>query len=53
MVRLVLPLLYTVEDETVARPAVTRQEYLLAHWKLDEELYSAAPDAQGSYHGTA
>ena len=47
-----LPLLYSVEDETVARLKVTRQEYLLAHWKLDEELYSSAPDAQGSYHGT-
>jgi hypothetical protein len=47
-----LPLLYTVEDETVARLKVTRQEHLLAHWKLDETLYSSARDAEGGYHGT-
>ena len=37
-----LPLLYGVEDETVARIKVTRQEDLTAHWKLDEQLYSSA-----------
>jgi hypothetical protein len=47
-----LPLLYTVEDESVARLKVTRNEDLLAHWKLDEELYSSARDSEGGYHGT-
>ena len=47
-----LPLLYKVEDETVARIKVTRQEDLLAHWKLDEELYTSATDSEGAYHGT-
>ena len=47
-----LPLLYDVEDETVARIKVTRQEDLTAHWKLDEDLYSSAADTQGAYNGT-
>ena len=47
-----LPLLYQVEDETVARILTTRQDVLLAYWKLDENLYSGAKDSMGNYNGT-
>ena len=47
-----LPLLYTVEDESVARILTTRQDALLGYWKLDENLYSAAKDMMGNYNGT-
>ena len=47
-----LPLLYTVEDESIARIRTTRQDVLTGYWKLDENLYSAAKDEMGNYNGT-
>ena len=47
-----LPLLYEVEDESVARILTTRADILTAYWKLDEKLYNAAKDITGNYNGT-
>jgi len=47
-----LPIVYSLENESVARILVTREDALLAHWKLDEDLYAAAKDSQGNYNGT-
>ena len=47
-----LPIVYAVEDESVARILVTREDVLTAHWKLDESLYTSASDSMGNYNGT-
>ncbi|MBT7742505.1 MAG: hypothetical protein HN727_11945, partial [Opitutae bacterium] len=47
-----LPLLYQIEDPTVARLRVTAQENLQSYWKFNEELYNSARDELGSHDGT-
>ena len=47
-----LPLLYELEDSSVARLLTTRQDALVSYWKLDENLYTAATDSMGRYDGT-
>ena len=41
-----LPIVYAIDDESVARVLVTREDALVSYWKLDEKLYSAARDTQ-------
>ena len=47
-----LPLLYQLDDPSVARLLTTRQDALVSYWKLDENLYSAVADSMGGYDGT-
>jgi hypothetical protein len=43
---------YSVEDESVARILVTRQDALTGYWKFDENMYAGAKDERGNYNGT-
>ena len=47
-----LPITYEVEDRSIARILVTKDDNLVAYWKLDESLYEGFRDELESYSGT-